>query len=389
MTTSLQNIFDESLLLCQAGRFLEARPKLEELLAKSALEPEALGLLALCQAKCGDLSLAEESAQQVILMIPTHRLGQDVLQLIHTEKQQIRSTDYFRNYMLTRSKYVKYPRSVSIETTGKCNAACSFCPHPELERNKSSMSDELFEKIITDLEDIPREHPFTLFPNGVNEPFMDRKFIDRLKIINERLPQANIQIFTNMHVMHRDFSERIRKIKNIESINVSFYAANRAEYESVMKIDFERTVENLRQLMRLNREHQITRLPIILSRVADHSERDIAYAPQTQSLFAEFVEGVDYLIKVKNRTDWIGQIETDASPVPTQQPCGAWFDINIYCNGIVPHCCQDSEGTYSIGDASKTDVLDIYNDPQFRYLRDHLTCRGAAGTPCNQCSLFQ
>lgn len=385
----LQLLFDEAGKLFKQSAFAASKEKLEAILVKAPSEPEVLGLLALCYTRMGDFALGEETAARGLLFNAQNTLCRDVLNLISTERDQNRRSPYFQDFMASRHRYQKYPRSVSIETTGRCNAACSFCPHPSLSRNREIMSDGLFEKIIRDLEDIPKDHPFVLVPGGVNEPFMDKKLIDRLEIINARLPQAVIRIFTNMNVMHRDFSSRIGTIQNIELINVSFNAANQQEYERVMQIDFEKTVDNLRTLMALNRSKRITKVPIVLSRVADHTLADQEYLPQVKNLFPEFKEGIDYLVKVKNRTNWINHVDLDASPVPKALPCGAWFDINIYCNGTVPHCCQDSDGTYSIGDASISHVLEVYNGQEFRYLRDHIVSRQAAGYPCNQCSLLQ
>lgn len=290
--------------------------------------------------------------------------------------------------MLSRSRFMHYPNSVSIETTGRCNAACTFCPHPDLDRNKSSMSDEMFEKIIADLEEIPKDHQFTITPGVVNEPFMDKKFFPRLRMINERIPQAELTLFSNLNVMHRDFAEQITSIRNISYINVFFNAANAQEYEAVMKINFDRTVRNLKMLMSLNQKTRFTKMPIILSRVGDLTESDDRYGDEVRALFSEFSEGEDYQFKVKARTNWLDKLDIPSSDVPTFYPCTAWFDLYIHNDGKVPHCCMDSDAAYAIGDITKNSVLEIYNGPHFKYLRESMPSRGVAGSPCNKCALL-
>ncbi len=389
MSGHKQALYEKAVAQYRAGEWLGARRLVESILAVYPREYVALSLLAAVYFKCNDLDLAEEIARIVLAMDPEDHLCLEVLENVARIKQETRESFYFSHYMLSRFKYLEYPHSVSIETTGQCNAACTFCPHPGLERNSSSMSDALFEKIMTDLEAIPRDHEFTITPGAVNEPFMDKKLFPRLRMINHRLPQAKLHFFTNLNVMHRDFAEQIGTIRNIELINVSFNAANAQEYESVMKIDFQRTVKNLKFIMELNRQIKFMQAPLVLSRVSDGTDADQDYEPQVRALFADFEVGQDYVFKVKNRTNWLNKLNLASSDIPFTQPCFAWFSLVIYNNGLVPHCCMDSDGAFALGDVTKNSVLDIYNTPDFKQLRASTVARSGAGTPCNQCSLLQ
>ena len=49
----------------------------------------------------------------------------------------------------------EHPRLVSVETTSRCNAECPFCPCNVRARDKSHMTQELFEKIIDDCTEFP------------------------------------------------------------------------------------------------------------------------------------------------------------------------------------------------------------------------------------------
>lgn len=60
--------------------------------------------------------------------------------------------DIFKNLQY---KYMDYPDEITLETTGKCNARCNFCPHSKLDRRFTDMDDSLFFKIIGDLKEIP------------------------------------------------------------------------------------------------------------------------------------------------------------------------------------------------------------------------------------------
>jgi hypothetical protein len=290
--------------------------------------------------------------------------------------------------MYNKEKYIDFPRFVAIETVGRCNASCNFCPHESLDRKHTEMDDDLFEKIINDLQEIPPHVPIRIIPNLVNEPFMDRKIFSRLAMINERLPWATFAIFTNLNVVSSSFISDLSRIKNINSFNISFNAANEREYEYTMRIDFQRTVENVRNLMRANQEKPFLNNPITLSRVASLSDADGYYIDECKTVFSDYSFGIDFSARIKNRTNWLGNLTNEQSVIPKEMPCNAWFDLNIFCTGEVPHCCMDANGQYSIGDVRKSSVLEIYNDMKFKFMRERLAAREETH-PCNTCSLFQ
>ena len=385
---NLQEMFDGAVSKFRDGDIVGARRDCETVLRHSPREQLALKLLGMSYAREGRLLLAEETLRLAIAAGATDDETRASLDEVLRERERVRSSAYYRDYMAGRAVYRDYPRNISIETVGRCNATCHFCPNPVLERRHTVMDDALFEKIVRELGEIPREHAINIFPNLVNEPFMDRKFCERLEHINRVLPNATLTIFTNFNVVHRDLLEKLTRVRNIRAFNVSLNAANREEYEAVMGIDFERTVANLRRLMAFNREHRIYPGPLLLSRVADHTPADRRYEPECIALFGEFEAGVDFAVRVKNRTDWLGRVDVEHSPVPHALPCGAWFDLDITCTGTVLHCCMDAHGDYAIGDVTSSSVLDVYNAPAFRAYRETLFARESVH-PCSTCPLIQ
>lgn len=92
---------------------------------------------------------------------------------------------------------VKKPLFVNIETINRCNGTCPFCPaNVKAEtRPLKKMSDELFYKIIADLETVEYDKIISLYIN--NEPFLDTRMPQMLKYVREHLPKATVLIFTN------------------------------------------------------------------------------------------------------------------------------------------------------------------------------------------------
>src|SRR5262245_47756568 len=96
--------------------------------------------------------------------------------------------------LLREVGHLDWPAIVHLETIAICNAACSFCPYPSLERKGERMPDALIAKIIDDLTAIPRDVRFQLAPYKVSDPFLEPRLFDILRTINARLPNANISI---------------------------------------------------------------------------------------------------------------------------------------------------------------------------------------------------
>ena len=280
-----------------------------------------------------------------------------------------------------QSPYMDFPHEVNIETYTKCNAACSFCPYPSLERIDNKMPDSLIEKIICDLEDVPKELPFVITPFKVNEPFLDSRLLDILATCNDRLPNAELRIFSNGSPITEKKLRGLSRLKNIAHLWISLNHYQPEEYEVLMKLPLKRTLERLDTIHRLKAAGELP-FGIIVSRVCDNTETDKdfkAWVGQRYPLFN---------CMLLKQDGWLG--DNDNPVVSKEIPksgCGRWFEINIISNGVVALCCMDARAAYPVGDVSKQHVLEVYNSPDYRKLREgDLVQNRSAYSPCNQCS---
>lgn len=279
-----------------------------------------------------------------------------------------------------RARYLDWPAFVHLETIALCNAACNFCPYPQLERKGERMSDALIEKIIGDLTDIPPDVRFQLSPYKVSEPFLEPRLFDILETVNARLPNAWITIITNGTALTERNIERLRAVRNLVYLNVSLNYDNPQEYESVMKLPFERTLRRLDVLHRRKLAGDLP-FPVRLTRVSENRLSDMRFVGWAGDRYPAF-EAL-----VANRNDWIGQVDTDtAMPEVPDVPCHRWFDMSITATGKVAMCCMDGEAKYPKGDVNTCHVLEVYNQPRLRRLREQLVSRREVGEPCNRCT---
>ncbi|OFX11357.1 MAG: hypothetical protein A2516_05650 [Alphaproteobacteria bacterium RIFOXYD12_FULL_60_8] len=374
--------------LMQAGRLDEAVAQCEARLSEAGEEAETLVLLGYALAQQGRLSAAEKVLERLFAVAPDHEDGKRLAARVASLHGEWRDHPYTQSLIALRATHLDYPSYVGIETVGRCNANCTFCPHGDLDRRFESMSDALFAKILTDLQAIPPSHPLTIYPNFVSEPFMDKQIFERLGAINQALPQAKLMIYSNLNVAPKGFLERLVKVRNLVGINVSLNFSNRQDYKAGMGIEFSRTVEHIVKVMEAHRERPFMEFPIALSRVMDDSPRDTQFVEECRTLFAGFEEHKDYTLIVKRRSDWMGQAGDHHSAIPYSLPCKAWFDLTIMCTGQVPFCCMDAKGQFPLGDVTTSSVLEVYNVPALRNLRESQVRRENI-TPCNRCPVIQ
>ena len=75
--------------------------------------------------------------------------------------------------------------------------------------------------------------------------------------------------------------------------------------------------------------------------------------------------------------------------LPTQaQEIFRWYELSIMASGKVALCCMDGEGKHVIGDVRTQSVLEVYNSPGYRKMRQFTFSRKAAAAPCDTCVYF-
>ncbi|WP_417386595.1 radical SAM/SPASM domain-containing protein [Gimesia sp.] len=281
---------------------------------------------------------------------------------------------------MRHSHYLDYPRHVHLETLARCNASCNFCPYPNLNRKHTKMSDELIDKVLNELTEIPPEMNFQISPFKVSEPFLDTRLFDTLEKINHLLPQAKITLTSNASAITEGKLEALQEIKNIAYLWISFNDHREAEYERVMGLPYQRTIQRLEMIHDIFAEGDVY-FGVVLSRVGDGTPAD-----------QEFVQwcSIHYPLFKSNvfpRMAWTGQVEgLTVNEVPNMG-CERWFELSITATGEVAHCCADGQAEYSIGNVNDQHVLEIYNSPEYRKLREATVSRLSV-SPCNKCTFM-
>ena len=278
--------------------------------------------------------------------------------------------------MSLRDQYLDWPSEVSIETFAKCNAACTFCPYPTLERIGTKMPDEMIERIIHELRDHPGE--FMIAPFKVNEPFLDKRMLPLCRMINDVLPKAWLRLFSNGSTLTAANIAGVAALDRVVHMWVSLNEHEAGAYRDLMGLDFDRTCANLDSLHKAVGVGDF-RHPVVVSKVRALNERDDAFVAFCNARWPLFKT---FLIK---RDSWTGYTVAEGGPVPAKY-CGRWFDVNIMATGKVALCCMDGAGSHAIGDLNTQSLFEVYNQREQRDRRLNMLSRLNAGSPCSGCN---
>lgn len=267
----------------------------------------------------------------------------------------------------------QFPIDVQIETLTKCNADCSFCQYGELTRIGDRMTDETFRKIIDDLKEIPETQGTTVTLYGVNEPFLDKRIWDFMRIISDELPHMPIALNTNGAPLNE---ERISQLTdyNIARLSVSLNEYRKQEYYDLMKIDFDRTVEVIHIFNEKKGSGEIT-FPVGVTRAGTGTIDDFKFISWVTTEFPNLS------FNYSPRFDWVDESSVLSNSSAVSAGCTHWFDMTIRATGDVSFCCIDGHNKWPKGNVTEQNLLEIYNLPEVAALRS----AGLLRTDVKQC----
>ena len=287
---------------------------------------------------------------------------------------------YQRQFESLAPTYLYFPSVVSIETLALCNAACTFCPYPTLDRKGDLMPDSLIAKILDDIGSIESRPPFRINLSRVNEPFLDPRIFDISLEINRRFPDAGLVFFSNGTPLNEKNLVRLAGIRNVSFLNISVNDHDREQYEQVMRLPYKRMIERL-DLVHEMKTAGTLQCRVVLSRVGDGSPRDAEYTEWVRLRYPAFEASVS------PRGDWIGAVSVPIGAAP-DVGCTQWFKVHFLSNGKSPFCCVDSDARWGTGDAKTCHVIwEVYNAPARLELRMRMVSRLSIGI-CRTCTLF-
>ncbi len=275
-------------------------------------------------------------------------------------------TGYANSIAALRERFMQFPRSVSIETQVKCNAKCTFCPYPTSPRQGEEMSDELFYKILDDLQEIPVSHHFGITLHRINEPLLDRRMPEFHAEIARRFPNAWIQFISNGTSIKKGKFEWMANHSR-GRLTISLNTIDEQEHENLMGFGLNLVTDNLDNLHQIAKDGKF-KLPVLLCAPYCSEVEANSFLQYCTTRWPMFQASVRPVFQWMGGSGAGNDLRYEAprlhnqSNTPDTLPCGQWFDLHILANGFVSKCCIDETG-YSnndLFDASTNNVLAIF-----------------------------
>jgi len=272
--------------------------------------------------------------------------------------------------------YLYQPREVSIETFTLCNARCTFCPYPTLDRKGTKMDTSTLLRLHEEMRDFKR--PFFFSPFKVNEPLLDDRLESYCQLIDEENPMASLRLFTNGQPLTMKTLEWIAKLKRVEHLWVSLNSTNPVEYRTLMGLDLFKVIQKLDGLHWLIVNQKFPH-KVVVSRVKQDCPEDVEFLKWCGRYWPRF----DAILL--DRKGWLGHVEPSNPTIPAK-PCVRWEELSVMSDGRVALCCMDGTGEFAIGNVHEKTLLEIYNDPKLTERRRRKLSRYEVGEPCHRCN---
>jgi radical SAM protein with 4Fe4S-binding SPASM domain len=250
-----------------------------------------------------------------------------------------------------------FPRTVRIETTNHCNAACSFCPRSTIGRSKGFMEQSLYEKV---LQECVAGGARSLHMHNFGEPLMDKQLPDRIKQAKDAgIP--NVKLFCNGHYLKGDMAERLLA-SGLDEIKVSIDGADAEEFNRIrVGLNHANVVENTKNFRILRDAKHGQKAPHIIAACTETSDKK-----KTQEMLVGVVDRIDYarLHNWAGAKNWLRNWKI-------RKPCDrVWRTLTILINGDVALCCLDYSGKEVLGNVREQTIAEIWNNPRYREVRD-------------------
>lgn len=246
-------------------------------------------------------------------------------------------------------EYSKSPElhSIEIETINACNNDCSFCPASKKNdtRIHKFMSEELFKKIIAELEVMQYSGVLSLFSN--NEPLLDKRIFKFIEYARKHLPNAKHALFTNGILLDTEKFEHL--CKHLDKLVIDNYNDDlklNPNIKNIVEIYSERTIEcNVKIFVRKKNQIRDSRG---------------GQAPNREKVFGF----------------------TSACMLPITQ-------MIVRPDGKISLCCQDAMGLVTLGDVSSDSIRDVWTGKEYAMLRSKLSSGMRCAMPyCCNCDIF-
>lgn len=273
------------------------------------------------------------------------------------------------------NNFPEFPKVIEIQTTTKCNAGCSICPHSSIYPSKHKHAELEIDYIYKIIDEVSKYGDYIdrVIPYWNNEPLLDRRIIDILKYIKEK--NLRVELSTNASLLTERIADQILNNNLVDELRISFFSSFKEIYNTVMPgLNFDKTVKNIKRFIdkhqKLNSKMEV--------RINQVNYNNFKYEEEQERLKSIFGDHVNY--HVFGYLDRVGNnqeknlLKTDKYNNWILNGCSLkraeeW--ISITATGDVVVCSQDWNKEIIFGNIKDESIHSIFNSPKKKaFLRD-------------------
>ena len=322
----------------------------------------------------------------------------------------ITGRSYFRqtlfNYFFKKDQFYQklikknITRNLYFELTNRCNAACVFCPYPEMERPYKSMSMELFENTIDQYIEMGGKS--VGFTPIVGDPMLDKFFFERLEYLENKNEITDVGFYTNGIALVPKKIDKLLVERNFNlNINMSFGGYDSDSYFKVMGVDMFKVVKKniiylLEQFQKLNTRNIKIKIDYRypeehrgdeLSKLLEHCiQKNIISSDTLDGIFDTFGGNIN-----QNQLDKAGMDFKIHYGHPKVGPCAVlfWKPI-VLADGKINACAErDLETELIVGDLEKQNLKDIiFGKKMVSLIKSFYNLKNLPKV-CSKCTVYQ
>lgn len=288
---------------------------------------------------------------------------------------------------------INFPRFIEFQTHSYCNSRCLYCPYELVEKEnfeKGYMEEDLFEKIIEECSNYNIER---MIPYLNNEPFIDKNYINRIRLIREKMPNVFIEIATNAELLTEEIAEALFDL-TVDEVRMSIHGLNKETYNTMMKgLEYDKVYSNVEKLLEVReKKGGKTNLAAVCLKA------NIISRPELEKI-REHWESKDIEFMIFDVMDRAGNVEKDPlgqfdNRKLKEKVKGCKFNrplerIHILFNGDVISCDHDWRRENILGNIKASSIYEVWNGDNYKRFREYSHHEKSSPTNfiCKRCSL--
>lgn len=277
-----------------------------------------------------------------------------------------------------------FPPMVMLDTTSRCNLACTHCPNSVLAQEAGFLGDMSNELIFKILDEIAAEAPGTLtrlFDSG--EPLLRKDLHEHIAYATERGIHP-VSITTNGTMLVKKRRKEIIEA-GLDHIEVSLDAASPETYLKIRVSPlFDRIVENTLAYIEESKAFDPTnRVTVSFVLQTDNRHEEDAFI----AFWEDKVDKV-YIREFHSHNDFVddhGLFKNHGDP--HRHPCPfLWDRLIVGHDGGVRFCEFDWKGDHVLGNANDQSLKEIWQGDAYRALRESHVAGSHCHEFCNHCT---